>query len=91
MIRLKNFNFVLLAFGILFITNGCKRTVEEFNTLTISELIPLKIGKYITYRVDSLVFINNGKSETIRRYQMKHVVEWQSSDNLNRPSWRVKI
>jgi hypothetical protein len=91
MIRLKNFYFVLLACAVLFTTNSCKRTIEEYSTLTISELLPLKIGKSITYRVDSLIFINNGKSETINRYQMKHVVEWQSTDNLNRITWRVNV
>ena len=51
----------------------------------------MKIGGFITYRVDSLVFINTGKTEAIRKYQMKHIVEWKTSDNLNRPTWRVNI
>ena len=85
---LKN---IVLFIGITILLSSCRRTTEEYSSLTIPELLPMNIGKSITYRVDSLIFINSGKSETTRRYQMKHIVEWLSTDNLNRPTWRVNV
>ncbi|MFY7840697.1 MAG: hypothetical protein ACOVP7_10505 [Lacibacter sp.] len=57
--------------------------------MKIEELAPLQVGKYITYRLDSLVFTNTGKSEEIHRYRVKHLIERQSTDNQNRPIWIV--
>ena len=51
--------------------------------------MPLQPGKYITYRLDSLIFTNFGTVAVTRRYQMKHVVDAQITDNLGRPSYRV--
>lgn len=69
--------------------SSCKQSIEPFDTLQVSDLLPLQPGKYITYRVDSLVFVNAGKLAQINRYQMRHVVDGQVRDNLNRLSWRV--
>lgn len=49
----------------------------------------LQPGKYITYRVDSLVFPDFGRSIEIHKYQQKHVIDAQFTDNLGRPSFRV--
>jgi hypothetical protein len=89
--RLQFFHVFSLFVFILFFSLGCTRTNEEYSTVSVKELMPLKIGNFITYRVDSLVFINGGKAETTRRYQMKHVVEWKTTDNLNRTTWRVNM
>ena len=78
----------LLACSMLLLLNSCKRT-ETLETLTIDELVPLTVGKYITYRLDSLVFTNAGKAEEIHRYQVKHVVDRESTDNLGRPAWVI--
>nr|WP_294908069.1 hypothetical protein [uncultured Lacibacter sp.] len=78
----------LLACTLLLLLNSCKRT-ETLETLTIDELVPLTVGKYITYRLDSLVFTNAGKAEEIHRYQVKHVVDRESTDNLGRPAWVI--
>jgi hypothetical protein len=80
----------ILFFAALFLVlSSCKKKTETVETLTVEELYPLSIGKYITYRLDSLVFTNAGKQQEIHRYRVKHVVEQQVKDNLNRPAWRV--
>jgi len=79
---------VLLAISLLLLLNSCKRT-ETLETLSMEELIPLQVGKYITYRVDSLVFTNSGKSTEIHRYQVRHAIEQEAVDNQNRPVWVV--
>jgi len=40
----------------------------------------LQPGKYITYRLDSLVFTNFGKNTEIHKYQMKHEIDAELVD-----------
>jgi hypothetical protein len=56
----------------------------------ITDYLPLTEGKYITYRVDSLV-PNPSFNTTmeIHSYQVKHVVDVKFTDNLGRPSYRI--
>lgn len=62
---------------------------EEFTTDKLTDYVQLTPGKYITYRLDSLVFINFDHDPVIRKYQVKHVIDAQITDNLGRPSYRV--
>ena len=56
----------------------------------LTELIlPLQKGKYITYRVDSTVFTNFGRTTEIHSYLVKHVVDTAITDNLGRPAFRI--
>ncbi|RYG46060.1 MAG: hypothetical protein EOO01_16790 [Chitinophagaceae bacterium] len=55
----------------------------------ISDYLPLQVGKYITYRVDSLVANNFNIALETHSYQVKHVVDAQVTDNLGRPSYRI--
>ena len=76
------------AFAMVVLFSACKRT-DTLETITLEEIAPLKIGKYITYRVDSLVFTNSGKSTEIHKYRFRHIIEKQVKDNQNRPAWLV--
>lgn len=49
----------------------------------------LQVGKYITYRLDSLAFYYYGQKDTITSYLAKDSVEEAFTDNQGRPSWRV--
>lgn len=82
---------IFIAAPVLLITFviSCSKTTEEFQSEPLSDYIPLEVGKYITYRVDSLVFTNLGRTEEIHKYQMKHVVDAQINDNLGRPAYRI--
>ena len=80
--------FFLLGCIIVFLIS-CTREVEEYTTERLSDYIPLQVGKYITYRVDSTVFTNFGRNEETHKYQVKHVIDAQINDNLGRPSYRV--
>jgi hypothetical protein len=62
---------------------------EEFVTDKISEYMLQIPGKYITYRLDSLVFTNFGRNIETHRYQVKEQVDALITDNLGRPSYRV--
>ncbi len=67
---------------------ACNKS-ENLSSMALQDLNPLVKGKYITYRVDSLVFVNSGKTAETHRYQVKHVVDHAVTDNLSRPAWLI--
>jgi hypothetical protein len=77
---------VITVFALLFLI-GCKKTTETLETASLQEMMPLSKGKYIIYRVDSLVFQNN--FPVTMRYQFKHSIDSLGVDNLNRPMWII--
>jgi hypothetical protein len=74
---------------LLFSLFSCSEKTEEFQTETLAEYLPLQPGKYITYRLDSLVLTDFGKSLETHSYQVKHQVDVEIKDNLGRPSYRI--
>lgn len=87
----KFLSFILfsLAGSFLIFHSSCKKKVEEFATEPISNYFPLQVGNYITYRIDSIVFTNFGRNEEIHKYQVKHIIDHQVTDNLGRTSYLV--
>lgn len=89
LIRLYTFSFIVISIF------SCKQQVElidntDYQKARLLELtIPLQAGKYITYRVDSTVFTNFGRTTEVHKYLVKHVVDALITDNLDRPSYRV--
>lgn len=79
----------LSLFGLILIFASCKKQNEVLQTDSIADYYPLKVGNYITYDLDSTVFINFGKKDTVIHYQAKDVVDAAITDNLNRPSYRI--
>ncbi|RYF84521.1 MAG: hypothetical protein EON98_08970 [Chitinophagaceae bacterium] len=79
------FLILLAACTLLF---SCKKETEEYQTEAISDYLLIKPGKYITYRLDSMVTLRAAPFET-HSYQEKHQVDALISDNLGRPSYRV--
>jgi hypothetical protein len=56
--RSKKLIQFLAAIGFLFSITSCEKETEEFKTEAITDYLPLAVGKYITYRLDSTVFTN---------------------------------
>ena len=81
------FRLGLVAVTIITFISCSKK--EEFTSEPLSDYIPLQTGKYITYRLDSMVFTNFGRNTEIHRYQVKHEIDAELTDNLGRPAWRV--
>lgn len=71
------------------IFNACKKSTDVLETAAVSEYYPLLVGKYISYSLDSTIFINFGTKDTVISYQVKHQVDGQMTDNLGRPAYRV--
>ncbi len=78
--------FLPIAIGIFF---SCERKVEDFTSDAIADYLPVIVGKYITYRLDSTVYTNTGRTEETHKYQVKHTVDAAVTDNLGRPSFRI--
>jgi hypothetical protein len=80
-------------FGCICITSilftSCSNKTEQFESEQISDYTNLAPGKYITYRIDSTVFVNLGRTIEVHSYQQKHVIDALITDNLGRPSYRV--
>lgn len=82
----KNFGLLILA-TIVFFT-ACKKN-DEIVLPSISDYSPLKVGKYITYKLDSTIYINFGQKDTTISYQVKHEVDAAIIDALGRPAFRI--
>lgn len=79
--------FVIIISSAIF--SACNKDAEVLDLPAINDYYPLQVGKYVTYSLDSTVFINFGTKDTIINYQVKHQVDGQLTDNLGRPAYRV--
>src|SRR5688572_15327091 len=80
----------ICLFSFLFATlYSCGKKNEDFITEPLSDYLPLEPGKYITYRLDSLVFVDFERIREIHRYQLKLEVAEEFEDNEGRPSYRI--
>ena len=86
---LRQVSFALLFIGSLSALLYSCDEKDEFSSEEIADYMPLVTGKYIIYRLDSLVFTNFGRTTEIHKYQVKHQVDAQITDNLGRPAYRV--
>lgn len=77
-----------LLIAAVFTFSSCKKT-ETFQTDALTDFMPLQVGKYIVYRLDSTVFLNFGKREETHAYQVKLEVNAEVTDNLGRPAFRI--
>ena len=68
---------------------SCKKENDVYTTESINDYYPLQVGKYITYDLDSTVFVNFGQEDTIVSYQVQDRVDAQITDNLGRPAYRI--
>jgi hypothetical protein len=81
--------FLLLPLLTALLILGCSPEKEELQVETIPQYLPLQAGKFITYRLDSLVFTQAGRGEETHYYEEKNIVDAQIADNLGRPAYRV--
>ncbi|MEO5983995.1 MAG: hypothetical protein ABIP80_00730 [Ferruginibacter sp.] len=85
---MKKSGLLLLLAGIM-VFSSCKKSTEDFQTPAIQEYAPYTVGKYITYKLDSLVYINFGSSSQVRSYEVKYLVESKLPDTSNGTSFRI--
>lgn len=86
-LKIVPFNFLFLCLILFF--NSCSKSTEQLDLLSISDYNPLQEGKFITYKLDSLLYINFGKKDTIISYEVKYFTDAKINDNLGRPAYRI--
>jgi hypothetical protein len=83
--------------GIVIITAfffSCKKETETiddyaYQTERLTEIIPLQVGKSITYQTDSTVFTNFGREVEIHSYIETDIVDALFTDAMGRTSYRI--
>ncbi|MEO6328111.1 MAG: hypothetical protein ABIO55_04230 [Ginsengibacter sp.] len=83
----KIFPALILGIGIL--VSSCKKKLDDFTSPSLAEYYPLQLGKYITYQLDSTVFLAFGVRDTIIKYQVQDRVDAQITDNNGKPAYRI--
>ncbi len=83
----KLFLSLIVISAVIF--NSCKKTDEVLDIASVNDYYPLQPGKYITYNLDSTIFINFGTAQTVVKYQVKHQIDALITDNLGRPAYRI--
>ena len=83
----KTLLLIIIIAAVIF--TSCTKSTDVLDLPSVNEYSPFIIGKYITYNLDSTVFINFGTKDTVVKYQVKLVVDAQITDNLGRPAYRI--
>jgi hypothetical protein len=86
-VRLLIFLFISVAVGVT--VSSCKKTISYQGNLLPNYYISLQVGKYITYRMDSLTFYFYGQNDTITSYLAKDSVEQETVDGTGAKVWLV--
>lgn len=63
--------------------------MADYKPVEASEYLPMEIGRYVDYDLDSTVFLNFGKNEATIHYQAREVVQDSFLDNQGRKSFKV--
>lgn len=91
MSKSRKYFFLILAMPVFLSLQFCKKQKDAFTITThVSDYYPLQIGKYIIYQMDSTVFVNFDTLEEVHHYQVKDIVDAEITDNLGRPSYRIR-
>jgi hypothetical protein len=83
------FKYLIGLFFISLFFISCKKEKEIFKSESLNDYYPLEIGKYITYNLDSTIFLPFGARDTVITYQVQDRVDAQITDNLGRPAYRI--
>jgi hypothetical protein len=86
---MKKTTFYTLIFPVVLIASACNKKDTSINSVQLNEYMPIQTGKYIHYRLDSMVFIDFGQRDTVKSYDAKDVVDGELTDNLGRQTFRV--
>jgi hypothetical protein len=79
----------LVALALVLAITSCRKTVPNPNNPLTNYFITLQVGKYVTYRLDSLNFYYYGQLDTITSYLAKDSVEKMTVDGSGQTAWLV--
>lgn len=82
-------NKILLLVISIVILSGCSKTAT-ISGGSIADYYPLEVGKYFVYKVDSSLYVRFGQVKEIHTNIIKDIVDASITDNLGRPSFRMR-
>ncbi|HMO62033.1 MAG TPA: hypothetical protein PKC39_07280 [Ferruginibacter sp.] len=81
---------ILAAAGVLILLfSACKKQTENFQTAPLSDYVPLEVGKYIIYQLDSFVYMPFGTRDTTITYQVKYTVAGTVKDGAGHDGFLI--
>ena len=80
----------ILLFAIILLFSSCAKQTDILTTDRVTDYYPLTKGKYATYILDSTVYVSFGQVKEVRRHYIKDIVDTAMTDNLGRPSYRIR-
>ena len=69
---------------------SCTKETATLEVPSIAIYYPLEVGKSITYKLDSTVYLNLGTTKEVRSYIIQDRIDAIINDNVGRPSYKVK-
>lgn len=86
---MKPIHTVICLSVIAMIFLSCEKETTGYLTEPVETYYPLEVGKYITYRLDSTVYLPFGTSSVVRSYEVKYHTDALITDNMGRPAFRI--
>ena len=80
---------IILLLAIVVFFAACKKESEQLQVTPINDYAPLAAGKYVTYNLDSLVYLNFGATEAHHIYEVKYLTADSLTDLLGRKAFRI--
>ena len=80
---------IISLLAVILVFTACKKETAQLQTIPVSDYAPLTVGKYVTYSLDSLVYINFGSTEAHRFYEVKYLTADSLKDILGRKAFRI--
>ena len=90
MSKSRKYFFLILSLPVFLSLQFCKKQTDQFALTSLSAYYPTQVGKYIVYQMDSTVFTNFETTREIHSYQVKDIIDAEITDNLGRPSYRIR-
>ncbi len=87
-LHFMKYNLFLLI-SVLVVFTACENTTEDLVAESYKDYYPLQVGKFIAYRIDSTVFTKSGSMIETHKYQVKHTVHAETTDNQGRKVFLV--
>ena len=69
---------------------SCTKETANIALPAIANYYPLQVGKSITYKLDSTVYLNLGTTKEVHSYVIQDRIDAIINDNAGRPSYKVK-
>jgi hypothetical protein len=69
---------------------SCKKQDASPSTISMAEYYPQVIGKYITYALDSTVYVKLNTVKEVHSYVVKDIVDATFKDNMGQDVFRIR-